>query len=543
MLRRFCWLLISMVAIPMMSVAAELLPEDMPIEQVIDRCIQQKLDERKGPSAPLADDSTILRRTTLDLAGRIPTLSEAQSYAASTAPDKRTKAVDRLMGSPDFAFHFRNCLEGLLSGGQRNSPGEWRDYLLKSVRLNRPWDQLFREMMTGNEEDPEIKPALNFLRTRARDLDQLTNDSSSLFFGVNVSCAKCHDHPLVDDWKQDHYYGMSSFFNRIYLTKMNVVAEKFSGDVKFKTTKGEEKVARIMFLTGATGDAPVIEKTAEQIKQENDEINRQTHDDKAGHPPRPEFSPRSKLVELALQADNNHFFARNAVNRIWALLMGRGLVHPLDQMHSANPASHPELLEWLSRDLVSHQYDLQRLIRGIVSSQTYARSSVWDSASEPPSADLFALAIVRPLSAHQYSLSLRIASLNPETIVATTATEWPNRRDELERNADDLANQFEVPGENFQIGVDEALLFSNNSRLWDDYARDDGATLVGCLKQKNDHVLQIETAFWTVFSRSPLPDERSACEAFLAERSSNPIAGLRQLVWGLLASPELRFNH
>ena len=543
MLRRFCWLLILMVAIPMRSVAAELLPEEMAIEQVIDRCIQQKLDEKNVPTAPLADDSTILRRTTLDLAGRIPTLSEAQTYAASTDLDKRTKTVDRLMNSPDFAYHFRNCLEGLLSDGQRNSPSEWRDYLLKSVRQNRTWDQLFREMMTGNEEDPEVKPALNFLRTRARDIDQLTNDSSSLFFGVNVSCAKCHDHPLVDDWKQDHYYGMTSFFNRIYLTKKNVVAEKFSGEVKFKTTKGEEKVARIMFLTGSTVDAPVIDKTAEQIKQENDEINRQTKEDNAGPPPRPEFSPRARLVELALQAENNHFFARNAVNRIWALLMGRGLVHPLDQMHSANPASHLELLEWLSRDLVAHQYDLQRLIRGIVSSQAYARSSVWDSASEPPSADLFALALIRPLSARQYSLSLQIASLNPETIMPTTAAEWPNRRDELERNADDLSNQFEVPGENFQIGVDEALLFSNNSRLWDDYVRDDGATLVGCLKQKNDQVLQIETAFWTVFSRSPLPDERSTCEAFLAERSSNPIAGLRQLVWGLLASPELRFNH
>ncbi len=543
MLRRFCWLLMLMVAIPMRSVAAELLPEEMAIEQVIDRCIQQKLDEKNVPTAPLADDSTILRRTTLDLAGRIPTLSEAQTYAASTDLDKRTKTVDRLMNSPDLAYHFRNCLEGLLSDGQRNSPSEWRDYLLKSVRQNRTWDQLFREMMTGNEEDPEVKPALNFLRTRARDIDQLTNDSSSLFFGVNVSCAKCHDHPLVDDWKQDHYYGMTSFFNRIYLTKKNVVAEKFSGEVKFKTTKGEEKVARIMFLTGSTVDAPVIDKTAEQIKQENDEINRQTKEDNAGPPPRPEFSPRARLVELALQAENNHFFARNAVNRIWALLMGRGLVHPLDQMHSANPASHPELLEWLSRDLVAHQYDLQRLIRGIVSSQAYARSSVWDSASEPPSADLFALALIRPLSARQYSLSLQIASLNPETIMPTTAAEWPNRRDELERNADDLSNQFEVPGENFQIGVDEALLFSNNSRLWDDYVRDDGATLVGCLKQKNDQVLQIETAFWTVFSRSPLPDERSTCEAFLAERSSNPIVGLRQLVWGLLASPELRFNH
>ncbi len=543
MLCRCRWMLIALVAAPAILSAAELLPEDMPIEQVIDRCIQTHLGLVNVHSAPLADDSTIARRMTLDLAGRIPTLTEAQSYTSSVELDKRTKLVDRLMSSPDFPYHFRNGLDGLLMEGQRNSPGEWREYLLKSIRLNRPWDQLFREMIVGNEDDVDIKPALTFLKHRARDLDQLTNDTSTLFFGVNVSCAKCHDHPLVEDWKQDHYFGIASFFNRIYLTKKNSVAEKFSGDVKFKTTKGEEKIARLMFLTGATIDVPVVEKTADQLKQENDEVNRQTQDEKSGPPPKPDFSPRAKLVELALQAEHNRFFARNAVNRIWAMLLGRGLVHPLDQMHSANPASHPELLDWLSRDLIAHHYDLQRLIRGIVTSQTYVRSSVWDSASDPPTPELFALGTVRPLSSRQFSMSLRMASSNPETIMPTTTPEWSSRRDELERNADDLANQFEVPVENFQIGVDEALLFSNSPKLWDDYVRDDGNSLVGCLKQKSDRASQIEIAFWTIFSRAPLQEERSACDEFLARRDSDHIAGIRSFVWSLLASPELRFNH
>ena len=543
MLRPFRWMLIALVIVPSISSAEELLPENIPIEQAIDRYIERTLAAKGMHAAPLADDSTIIRRTTLDLAGRIPTVPEAQSYAASTAADKQLRLVNRLMTSPDFAYHFRNCLETLLSDGQRNSPAEWREYLLKSIRQNRPWDQLFREMMTGDESNADVKPALSFLKTRARDLDQLTNDTSSLFFGVNVSCAKCHDHPLVDDWKQDHYYGMSSFFNRLYLTKANLIAEKFSGDVKFKTTKGEEKIAKIMFLTGATAEQPAIEKTPEQIKAENDEVSRQTKDEKADPPPKPDFSPRAKLVELALHDDHNRFFARNAVNRIWAMLIGRGLVHPLDQMHSENPASHPELLEWLSRDLVNHHYDLQRLIRGIASSQTYVRSSVWDSASPPPPPELFAVATVRPLSSRQYSLSLRLASMNPETILDTASPEWAGRRDEFERQSDDLANQFEVPGENFQIGVDEALLFSNNARIWDDYVRDEGASLIGCLKSKGDRSAQIDLAFWTVLSRPALAEERSSCEAFLTQRETNVLLGLRQLVWSLLASPELRFNH
>jgi hypothetical protein len=336
---------------------------------------------------------------------------------------------------------------------------------------------------------------------------------------------------------------MSSFFNRVYVTRKNLVAERFNGQVKYKTTKGEEKVARIMFLTGSAIDEPVIEKSQEQIKQENEEINRQANDEKAGPPPKPEFSPRSQLVELALRADQNSFFTRNAVNRVWAMLVGRGLVQPLDQMHSGNPASHPELLEWLSHDFQAHQFDFKRLIRGIALSQVYARSSDVSSSNATIPDDMFAVAFVKPLTPRQYSLSWRLACINPDTTITTSAPEWPQRRDELDRQAEDLIGQFEVPGENFQVGVDEALFVTNSPRIWDEFVRDEEHRLVGVVKRQSEPGAQIDLAFWTICSRSPSADERAECEAFLTKYGSDQVRGIRQLVWSLLASPELRFNH
>lgn len=522
-------------------IAAELVAPDFTIERAIDHYIQARLTERQAQPAPAADDCTLIRRTSLDLQGRIPTAAETKKFVESTESDKRVKLVDALLASPDFPYHFRNQLDTLLMSGQKGAPGEWREYLLKSARQNRPWSQMFRDMLTGNEDDPEVKGATTFVRVRARELDELTNDTSSIFFGVNVSCAKCHDHPLVEDWKQDHYFGMASFFQRTYVTKKNGIAEKFSGEVKFKTTKGEDKVAKLMFLTGTTIEEPVIEVSSEEKKKQDEEVKKQTQDDKAGPPPTPPFSPRSKLVEVALQSGNDQFFARAIVNRVWAMYIGRGLVHPLDQMHSGNPASHPELLDWLSRDLIQHQFDLRRLVRGIVLSQTYARSSEWNGSTEPPAADLFAVALVRPLSPRQYSMSLRIASSSPEAYKPATE-EWSKKRDELERNSEGFANQFELPGENFQVGVDEALLFSNSPQFTDDYLRDSGDRLVGVIKTQADRSTQISTAYWSALSRAPSAEEVAACEQFLAKRAE-PVAGLRQMVWALLTSPELRFNH
>lgn len=526
-------------------IAGELKAPDLSVEAAIDDYIQQQLTARQIHAAPPCNDSALIRRTTLDLAGRIPTAVEARQYAESTEKDKRATLVDRLMASPDFALHFRNQLDTMLMGGKKGNSGEFRDYLLRSVRQGRSWDQMFRDMLIGSEDDADIKPALTFVKSRVKELDEITNETSVIFFGVNVSCAKCHDHPLVGDWKQDHYFGMASFFQRTYQTKKNGLAEKFSGEVKFKTTKGEDKVAKFMFLTGATIDEPVVEVSADVRKQRDEEVKKQMQDDKAGPPSRPEFSPRTKLVELALKPENEPMFARNIVNRVWAMFIGRGLVHPLDQMHSGNPASHPDLLEWLTRDLIAHKYDLRRLVKGIVMSEVYARSSEWSGSTETPAPEHFAVALVRPLSPRQYALSLQIACERPDNIASQIADteKWLKRREELDRQVEGVANQFELPGENFQVGVDEALLFANSPQFTENYLRDNPDRIVGVLKQQPDHATRIATAYWAILSRNPTPDEVSACEQYLAKRDTDQVAALRQMTWALLTSPELRFNH
>ena len=494
--------------------------------------------------APQVSGAGLVRRMTLDLAGRIPTVGETRAFVDSGSPSRWTALADRLLSSPDFAYHHRNQLDLLLLATKKND-GEFRKYLLQAARENRSWDVLFRQMMTGREANAAEKPALAFLKARAGSLDDLTNDTSVLFFGVNVSCAKCHDHPLVDDWKQDHFYGMASFFTRTYLTKKNTLAEKYSGLIKFKTTEGKEKQSRFMFLTGAEVAEPKQKKTAEQRKAEDAEVKRQIKDPKAPAAKVPGFSPRAKLVEVALGAKDREFFSRAIVNRIWLRLMGRGIVDPPDQMHSANTPSHPELLEWLARDLADHGYDLKRLIRGIVLSDAYAISSRFAGEGEVPGAETFAVASVRLLTPRQYSLSLLLASANPDQASKQVlSADWSKRREQLENESNGLAGKIELPGDNFQVSIDEALLFSNNDQIQNSLLKDSAERLVGTLKSVSDRRQLIGIAFEAMLSRAPDADEVAVFEAFLTKREkAGRVSAIQQMVWALLTSPELRFNY
>ncbi|HLQ45148.1 MAG TPA: DUF1549 domain-containing protein, partial [Planctomycetaceae bacterium] len=316
---RLTWIVLWLFAASVSS-AAELPPADAPMEQVIDQFVNDRLAVEKVTPAPQADDFNLLRRLSLDLAGRIPTPVEAQAFAASTTVTKRVELVDRLLASPDFAFHQRNELDRMLLPEKPND-GDFRKYLLWAVQQGRPWDVMFRDMLTGSETDENQKAALAFVKSRVRELDNLANDTASLFFGVNVSCAKCHDHPLAPDWKQDHFYGMTLFFSRTYLTKKNLLGEKQLGEVKFSTKKDGQKQAAFLFLTGAVINEPVVERSQEQLKELEEVVKKQMKDDDAPLPEKPAFSPREKLVEVALRPEDNRFFAHNIVNRIWARLL------------------------------------------------------------------------------------------------------------------------------------------------------------------------------------------------------------------------------
>jgi hypothetical protein len=506
--------------------AEDLLPPDRPIEEVVDHYLEARLAaEGLGP-ATWADDATLVRRLTLDLDGRVPTAAEVREYLESKASDKRARLVDRLMAAPGFARHQTDSFEAMLMAGTR---GELRTYLGLAFLEGRPWDVIFRDLLRGDERDPRRKGSSAFLKARVNDLDRLTSDVSSVFFGVNVSCAKCHDHPKVSDWTQDLYYGMKSFLGRT-VDVGNFVGESGFGSVKFKTTDGEEKPAKFMFLTGRVVEVGgVEEKDARQQEKRPFEAAKK----KSTPPPLPMVSARAKLVEVALEPTERDFFARSIVNRLWDRLFGTGLVVPLDQMHAENPPSHPELLAWLARDTVEHGYDLNRLVRGLVLSRAYARSSRWESEGTPPSPRLFAVAAVRPLTPLQLAASMWLATADPASLADA---------EELASRGRGLASAFARPGEDYQIGVAEALLMSNSDRFKDLLA-DGGDRLVGRLAKMTDRREQVELAVRAVLSRPAEDEEIDLLGAFLARHQDKPVEGCRQLVWALLTDAEFRFNH
>ncbi len=521
------------------ATAEDLLPPETPVEAAIDHYTGAKLQAAGVSPAPPADDATLLRRMTLDLAGRIPTLAEAKAYLAATEADKRTQLVERLLASPALVRQQAAEFDAMLMSGTRQSI---RDYLGKAFRENRTWDRMFREMVVGEPDDPKQEGAIRFVTSRMRDQDKLTSDTSVLFFGVNVSCAKCHDHPLVPAWKQDHYYGMLSFFSRTFDVG-EFLGEREYGQVSFKTALGESKDAKLMFLTGTVLDEPPSQEPDEGAKKEEKKRIEELKKNKEPPPP-PSYSRRSALVEAALKDEQNNYLARSIVNNVWNRFYGRGLVNPLDQMHAENQPSHPELLTWLARDMKASGYDLRRLVRGIVLSQAYARSSRWDSASDRPAANLFAVAQLRPLKPWQYGSALKLAARNHSEYPADMpADQFDQRMESLEREGRELGKSFELPAEDFQIGVDEALLLTNGERFANELLRDSKDMLVGQLNEIADPKAAAEAAVWSVYSRPPTEEELTALSDYLTQRSDRPADARRQLVWALLTSSECRFNH
>jgi hypothetical protein len=508
-----------------------------PVEGTIDQHVAAAIKAAGVAPAPQADDAALVRRLTLDLVGRIPTPAEADAYVKSADPDKRAKLVDRLLASPGFARHQAAQFEVMLNpdGGGRRS-GALAVNLHKALAAGKSWDRMYRDLMLPDESDAAMKGAADFLKARVQDADKLTNDVSVSFFGVNVSCAQCHDHPLVKDWTQDHFYGMKAFLVRTY-DAGGSLAEKAAGQVKYKPNKGAEKVARMMFLTGTKIDDPTSrELTKDEQKAEKEALERAKKEKKA--PPPPAFSARAKLVEVSLKDGNADFFAKSIANRMWHRFFGAGLVNPLDQMHSENPASHPELLAALAKDTAANGYDLKRLIRGIVMSQAYSRSSRYPTESTPDRR-LFAVALLKPFTPLQLATSLKIAAADPAVFEGKKAEDVEKLVEQLEASGRGFASLIAVPNENFQVGVGEALLFSNSDRIAREVLTDSGVLAKAkALPDKKDAVaLLVRTAY----GRGPTEAETRALVAYVEKRSDRLPDAYRQVLWALVTGPEFRF--
>src|SRR5262245_22703364 len=293
------------------------------------------------PTGP-ADNATQLRRATLDLAGRVPTARALDDYL--TDPEKYPARSVRLVRGPEFAWYFAAVLDEVIQGRLAGSD-PFVGYLRAALRDAKGWDVVFREVLVGPWDTDARKPAVGFLDRRTKDLDALTVDTTRAFFGVDISCARCHNHPLVKDWKRDHYFGMAAFLVRTAGGK-GAVTEKADGEARFAGKDGKETVAPMMFLTGRSIPEPPKPKEKGS---------------KAGR--------REALVRTALE--DRAFLSRVFVNRVWEHFFGRGLVDPVDQMHSGNLPMVPAVLDRLADDFAASGYDIRKLVTAVVLSRAY----------------------------------------------------------------------------------------------------------------------------------------------------------------------------
>ena len=327
-----------------------------------------------GPESPLCTDGEFLRRVYLDLVGRIPSAEEARKFLADPSPEKRTEIVDQLLAHPAYAQHMAQVVDLMLMERRADKyvkKAEWNSYLLTSFQQNKPFNQLAHEILAADGVDEKVRGPAKFYLDREAEPNLITREVGRMFFGMDLQCAQCHDHPSIDDYYQADYYGLFAFVSRSYLfqpdkKKPAVLAEKAEGDAKFKSVFTEEEGSTLPRLPGSVEiDEPNFAKEdAYQVKP--DPKKKEVR-------PIPKHSRRQELANRATDG-SNRVFNRNLANRLWAHMMGRGLVHPVDQHHSDNPPVQPQLLELLADELAKSKFDVKSMLRQLALSRTYQRS-------------------------------------------------------------------------------------------------------------------------------------------------------------------------
>ncbi len=519
---------------------------DAPLHQRIDRAIAAaKPDFARHAAAP-SSDAEFLRRIYLDLTGVIPTADEVRSFLKDSSPDKRQTLIDRLLASPQHARHFATVLDVMLMerrSDQYVPHAPWLEYLRASAASNKPWDQLVREILSSDGADAKTRPAAKFYLERQAEPNLLTRDISRLFLGTNLQCCQCHDHPRIDDYKQAHYYGLFAFLNRSSLVvdkklKMAVLSEKADGEVTFQSVFDPAKKTKSTgprLPEGPPLKEPPVEKGKEYVVAPA-----------AGSRAVPRFSRRALLGPSLARADNEQF-KRNIANRLWALMMGRGLVHPLDLDHSANPPSHPELLKLLADDIAARKFDMRGFLRELALSQTYQRSSEQSSPGKEPEPASYTVALLKPLTPEQLAWSLMQATgltAAERQALSKKATE-DTLYARLSPNVAPFAKAFGNPpgqAQEFDARLDQALFLANGPTVRGWLTPRPGNLIDRLSKLPNAETLA-EELYLSVLARLPSTEERKEVVDFLASRSKDRAAALQDMAWALLASAEFRFNH
>lgn len=542
-----------------------------PLHVRIDAAVEAHAKANGIAQADVADDAEFLRRVTLDLTGVIPTAAETRAFLADKDAAKRQKLIDCLLAGDRFPQRFAEAMTVMLME-RRLAPDkpeieQFEGYLRASIAQNKPVDRIVAELLYPNADDEATRGSAIFLAKRLEnygqnpvDLPMLTRDVGRMFLGVDLQCAQCHNHLTVREYKQSDYQGLFAFVGHTYLRKdvsypavgEKLVDKKLEFVSVFSTDKRETgpRLPDMMEVS-----IPAFEKGQEwQIPPDKAKKSLGV----------PKFSPLRALSERLPVADNA-MFTRNMSNRLWYLMIGRGVVHPLDLHHKDNPPSIPALLDVLTDELVASKFDLKHFVREVALSKTYQRSSQLPSAGKAPPAGAFAVAQLKRMSPEQLLAASLIATGEYDAVAARKAAAAAPKPVAADADAEEteapakkaggnpptmkeLRKKFVAafaapPGEpeiEFSPTVASALFVMNDDTTVEWLSRRDG-NLIDRLAKVEDATKLVDELYLTVLTRFPTDDERADAVKYVSGPSRDRAIG--ELVWALLASTEFAVNH
>jgi hypothetical protein len=496
----------------------------------IDEFIDAGIAKVKAKAAPPASDAAFLRRLSLDVTGKIPRVADVRRFLSEKSSEKRARAIERLLDSPGYTNHMTNVYRGLLI--PEASADFNRLYLLPSMERwlrkqfsdNVPYDRMVRELISmpfGNRNDAmnffnyayngggPITP-MSFYMAKEGKAEELAATTARLFLGVRLECAQCHDHPF-GKWTREQFWSQAAFFAGIKRPR----GDFFFGPLTEAADKRElnipntDRVAQARFLDGKE--------------------------------PRWKYKvgARTTLAEW-ITAPDNPFFARAAVNRMWAHFFGVGLVDPVDDFSDTNEPSHPELLDELARQFVANKFDLKFLVRAITLSKAYQR----DSAAGPtaPELRLFARMPIKGLTGEQLYDSLSVATGFRDPFggrqrfffFGSPRQQFLDKFTAQERRTES------------HTSIPQALTLMNN-KLITDAVNPDRSVVLGAIAAASfmSTAGKVEALFLAALSRKPRSDEMARYSRYVEEGgvSGSKKKALSDVFWVLLNSTEFVLNH
>lgn len=528
-------------------------PELPPTRNFVDDHVFRQLRKVGMPPSALADDTTFLRRVTIDIAGRLPTETEVAAFLEAvrdpgesengigTAPNPtprriqaRDAAIDRLLDSADYADYFA----GKWSAQLRNKRTEARHargtylfhgWIRDNLHRNQPYDQWVRELLTASGDMSENPPVAWYRQVRS--MQGQLEDISQLFLGQRLQCAQCHHHPY-EKWSQADYWSFGAFFSQVSFKPGGQPGEDAVVHRRGKAQTTNKK-------NGMQVPPSVLGGNAVSLAPDDD--------------------PRLVLADWMTGSDNP-YFARALANRYWKHFFGRGLVEPEDDMRETNPPSHPELLSALADHFVKSGFDLKELVRVITRSSTYQRSAV-PNESNTKDKQHYSRYYPRRLPAEVLYDAVQALLLSPSKFEGlpegTRAIALPDnsfnassyfltvfgRPDsssacECERSAD--------------ASLSQSLHLLNAKDIQERLAADSGRAAKLAADSSRSDDAKLREVYLTAYGRHPTADEARVAIDYLTRKLQAAEAAQRQKVqreawedtiWAVINSKEFLFNH